>query len=96
MPARRPVTRSLLPLTVVPSCLVPLDVVASGSPRSHAPTARRALALLGAACLAVGLAVVVPVAVAPAGATYWTFPEDYPKRMPAVLDAVRAQIDAQP
>lgn len=35
-------------------------------------------------------------AVAPSGATYWTFPEDYPKRMPAVLDAVRAQIDAQP
>src|SRR5687767_13438738 len=36
-PASRPVTRSLTPDTVVPSCLVPLEVVAAGSPRSHAP-----------------------------------------------------------
>jgi hypothetical protein len=36
-PASRPVTRSLLPLTVVPSCLAPLEVVGSGSPRSHWP-----------------------------------------------------------
>ena len=27
---------------------------------------------------------------APSGAAYWTFPEDYPARMPAVVDAVRA------
>src|SRR5262245_54973866 len=37
VPASRPVTRSLTPETVVPSCLAPLEVVASGSPRSHAP-----------------------------------------------------------
>ena len=38
MPARRPVTRSLLPLTVVPIWrAVPAEVVAAGSPRSHAP-----------------------------------------------------------
>ena len=36
-PASRPVTRSLTPLTVVPSCLVPLELVAAGSPRSHCP-----------------------------------------------------------
>ena len=36
-PARRPVTRSLTPLTVVPSCLAPPEVVAAGSPRSHRP-----------------------------------------------------------
>src|SRR5690349_24882564 len=36
-PASRAVTRSLLPLTVVPSCLGPLESVASGSPRSQAP-----------------------------------------------------------
>src|SRR5262245_21031098 len=36
-PASRPVTRSLVPLTVVPSCLAPLEVVGSGSPRSHSP-----------------------------------------------------------
>ena len=29
-------------------------------------------------------------ATAPSGAAYWTFPEDYPARMPAVVDAVRA------
>src|SRR3954462_3919293 len=38
-PASRAVTRSLLPLTVVPTCFVPLESVASGSPRSHAPVA---------------------------------------------------------
>src|SRR5688572_8527222 len=37
VPASRPVTRSLTPLTVVPSCFAPLEVVAAGSPRSHAP-----------------------------------------------------------
>jgi hypothetical protein len=37
VPASRPVTRSFTPETVVPSCLVPLDVVVCGSPRSHAP-----------------------------------------------------------
>src|SRR5262244_3122487 len=36
-PASRPVTRSLTPLTVVPSCMVPPEVVVSGSPRSHCP-----------------------------------------------------------
>src|SRR5512133_1311451 len=36
-PASLPVTRSLLPLTVVPSCLAPLELTASGSPRSHWP-----------------------------------------------------------
>src|SRR6185295_5858125 len=36
-PARRPVTKSLTPETVVPSCFVPPDVVVSGSPRSHWP-----------------------------------------------------------
>src|SRR4051794_5782741 len=36
-PASRAVTRSLLPLTVVPSCFAPLESVASGSPRSQAP-----------------------------------------------------------
>ena len=36
-PASRPVTRSLTPETVVPSCLVPLEVVVAGSPRSQAP-----------------------------------------------------------
>ena len=34
-------------------------------------------------------------ATAPSGAAYWTFPEDYPARMPAVVDAVRAAT-AQP
>src|SRR4029078_3767871 len=37
VPASRPVLRSLVPLTVVPNCFVPLEVVAAGSPRSHAP-----------------------------------------------------------
>src|SRR5262249_55112215 len=36
-PASRPVTRRLTPLTVVPSCLGPLEKVASGTPRSHSP-----------------------------------------------------------
>ncbi len=36
-PAAAPVTRSLVPLTVVPSCLAPLEVVAAGSPRTHWP-----------------------------------------------------------
>ncbi len=36
-PARRAVTRSLTPLTVVPSCLAPLEVVCAGSPRSQCP-----------------------------------------------------------
>src|SRR5262245_14634066 len=37
-PARRAVTRSLVPLTVVPFCrATPPLVVASGSPRSHSP-----------------------------------------------------------
>src|SRR5262245_7841974 len=37
-PASRPVTRSLTPLTVVPSCIErPLEEVGSGSPRSHCP-----------------------------------------------------------
>src|SRR5262245_9240301 len=36
-PARGPVTRSLTPLTVVPSCLVPLEVVVSGFARAHCP-----------------------------------------------------------
>ena len=36
-PARGPVTRSLTPLTVVPSCLVPLEVVVSGLARAHCP-----------------------------------------------------------
>ena len=38
-PASRAVTRSFTPLVVVPSCFVPLELVASGSPRSHAPVA---------------------------------------------------------
>ena len=38
MPASLPVTRSLTPLTVVPSCFAPLDVVAAGSPRSQRPS----------------------------------------------------------
>ncbi|HRO11039.1 alpha/beta hydrolase [Amaricoccus sp.] len=29
---------------------------------------------------------------APSGAAYWTFPEDYPARMPAVLEAIRPEI----
>src|SRR5262245_2014789 len=36
-PARGPVTKSLTPLTVVPSCLVPFDVVVSGLARAHCP-----------------------------------------------------------
>ena len=36
-PASAPVTRSLTPLTVVPSCLVPLEVVVSGLARAHCP-----------------------------------------------------------
>src|ERR1043165_9881572 len=36
-PARAPVTRSFVPENAVPSCLVPLEVVVSGSPRSHRP-----------------------------------------------------------
>src|SRR5262245_54816539 len=36
-PANRPVTRSFEPLKVVPSCLGPLLLVASGLPRSHIP-----------------------------------------------------------
>ena len=37
VPASRPVTRSLTPLTVVPCCFVPVEVVVSGLPRSHNP-----------------------------------------------------------
>src|SRR5262245_13909492 len=36
-PASGPVTRSLTPLTVVPSCLVPFEVVVSGFARAHCP-----------------------------------------------------------
>src|SRR5688572_3811223 len=36
-PAAGPVDRSLEPLTVVPSCLMPLELVSAGLPRSHAP-----------------------------------------------------------
>src|SRR4051812_49348822 len=36
-PAAAPVTRSLVPLTVVPSCLGPLLSVACGSPRFQRP-----------------------------------------------------------
>ena len=36
-PASRPVTRSLTPLVVVPSCFAPLELVAAGSPRSNRP-----------------------------------------------------------
>src|SRR5262245_24412291 len=36
-PKSGPVTRSLTPLTVVPSCLVPLEVVVSGLARAHCP-----------------------------------------------------------
>ncbi len=32
---------------------------------------------------------------APSGARYWTFPPDYPARMPAVRDAVRAELAAR-
>ena len=32
---------------------------------------------------------------APSGARYWTFTPDYPARMPAVKDAVRAEFAAQ-
>ena len=46
----------------------------------HLPPATRALA----------------PATAPSGAAYWTFPPDYPARMPAVLDALRAQLAAKP
>src|SRR3712207_648998 len=44
-PASRPVTRSLTPLKALPSCFVPLDVVASGSPRSHRPVVAVSVAL---------------------------------------------------
>src|SRR6185503_8130099 len=37
VPAAPPVTRSKLPLTVVPSCLAPDEVVSAGFARSHAP-----------------------------------------------------------
>jgi len=37
LPAVAPVTRSLLPLTVVPSCLGPLELVSSGLARSQRP-----------------------------------------------------------
>ena len=37
LPASAPVTRSLLPETVVPSCLMPLELVSSGLARSHWP-----------------------------------------------------------
>src|SRR3954462_1712820 len=36
-PASRPVTRSLVPETVVASCLAPPEFVACGTPRSHWP-----------------------------------------------------------
>src|SRR5262245_29901811 len=36
-PARGPVTRSLTPLTVVPSCFGPLELVSSGLARAHCP-----------------------------------------------------------
>ena len=35
LPAVAPVTKSKLPLTVVPSCLGPLELVSSGLARSH-------------------------------------------------------------
>ena len=35
-------------------------------------------------------------ATAPSGAPYWTFPEDYPARMPEVLATVRAQMATPP
>src|SRR4029077_7637716 len=44
-PASRAVTRSFTPLTVVPNCLGPLESVASGSPRSHAPVVAVSVAL---------------------------------------------------
>jgi len=37
VPASRLVTRSLVPETVVPSCLTPDELVCCGSPRSHWP-----------------------------------------------------------